>query len=125
MEEGAPLSEPAAPVHAKELAHPRVTLRAHVILAGETVATYDGVGLVAHIAELAVSVLVKLTDGGHSDFLVYFLLKLSALSAANTHLTCSCMCLKSCRKERGRRECRRVSKRISELMGSFEEGGGI
>ena len=32
--------------------------------------------------------------------------------------------LKSAREERGRRECRRVNKRISELMGSFEEGGG-
>ena len=33
--------------------------------------------------------------------------------------------LKSGMEERGRRECRRVSKRISELMGSFEDGGVI
>ena len=32
--------------------------------------------------------------------------------------------LKSGMEERGMRECRRVSKRISELMGTFEEGGG-
>ena len=68
MEEGAPFSKPAAPIHAKELAHPRVALGARVVLAGEAVASHDGVGLVARIAELAVPVLVKLADGGHSGF---------------------------------------------------------
>jgi hypothetical protein len=47
VEEGAPLSEPAMPVHVKELAHPRVALGAHVGPAGEDVASHDGVGLVA------------------------------------------------------------------------------
>ena len=43
-------------------------LHIRVVLAGEAVTSHDGVGLVAQIAELAVSVLVKVADGVHSDF---------------------------------------------------------
>jgi hypothetical protein len=73
-------------MHCKELAHPWVTLGALLVLAGEAVTSHCDVCLDAHIAKLAVSVLVKLGDGGHSDFLV-FVLKQSARSAANTCLT--------------------------------------
>ena len=69
-----------------------MALRALVVLAGEAVTSRDGVRLVAQISKLAVSVLAKLANGGHSDFLVYFFMKLSALSAANTRLTDSADC---------------------------------
>jgi hypothetical protein len=45
-----------------------VQLGACVVLAGEAVISNDGVVLVARIAELALSVLVKLADGAHSRF---------------------------------------------------------
>ena len=72
VEEAAPRSEPAVPVHGKELAHHRVVLGAPVGMAGEAVASCDDVGHVAHISKLSVSVLAKLADGSHSDFLVCF-----------------------------------------------------
>jgi hypothetical protein len=68
---GAHLRKHAAAVHGKVFAHPWVLLGALLVLAGEAVASHCGVGLDAHIAKLAMSVLVKVADGGHSDFLKF------------------------------------------------------
>ena len=48
-----------------------MALDALAVLAWEAVARHGSVDLVAHGSELAVSVLVELADGGHSDFLSF------------------------------------------------------
>ena len=85
VEEGAPLGEHAAPLHGVVLAHSRVALEAIAVLAWEAVACHGSVDLVALGSELAVSVLVELADGGHSDFLS-FNLSLKEVNQANISL---------------------------------------
>ena len=64
-----------------------MALGAGVVQAGEAVTSHGVVDLVATIGKLTVSVLVELTDSGHSDFFVFLFLKLAPISAAETCLT--------------------------------------
>ena len=70
VEEGALVCKHTPAVRGEILAQPWVTQVAlAVLLAGEVVAGGDGVELVALAAELAMSLLVELTDDGHFVFL--------------------------------------------------------